>query len=163
MKNRYSSFLAGVAAAAAVLVMAGPAQAEGKVKVAVRSFSAKGVDASVAGTLETSFCSALANQGLDVLCPEDVKALVTAKQADLGLGNCESDEECVKAIAKVSDAARVVTGEVSKLGDAYLISVSIIDAKNGKVLGRATSEKTNKVEDLLDRVDGLAKKLAAAQ
>jgi hypothetical protein len=161
MRIQKSTFVAGLMAAVVILGLTGTAQADGKVRVAVRSFSPKGVDASVAATVETSFCSALANQNVDVLCPDEIKALVAQKQGELGLGNCDSDDECVKSIAKVSDAAKVVIGEVAKLGDAFILSVSIIDSKSGRVLARG-SEKVAKVENLLDKVDGLAKKLAAA-
>jgi TolB-like protein len=162
MKTLPRGFVAVVAALACVLALAPAARAEGKTRVAVKSFAAKGVDNSVAGTLETSFCSALSNQSMEVLCPDDIKALISAKQAELGLGKCDSDEECVKSIANVAHAAKVVTGEVSKLGESYILSVSIIDAENGKVLTRA-SDKTSKLEELLDKVEGLAKKLAAAK
>ena len=157
-----SRIIAGLATTAAILAIGSVAQAEGKTRVAVRAFAAKGVDASVAGTVETSFCSALANQSLDVVCPDDVKALISVKQADLGLGNCENDEECIKNLAKVADASKVVTGEVSKIGESFIVSVAMIDSTSGKVLARA-SEKTNKVEDLLEKLEGLAKKLAAAK
>lgn len=145
-----------------LVLAAGAANAEAKGKIAVRAFSAKGVDAAIASTLETSFCTALSEQGLEVMCPDEVRALVTAKQADLGLGNCESDDACLQAIAKMSEAARVVTGEVAKLGDVYIISVALIDPASGKVISRA-SEKTPKLEDLLDKLAPLAKKLAAAK
>ncbi len=131
-------------------------------RIAVRSFAAKGVDSNVAATVETSFCSALANESLDVVCPDEIKALISVKQADLGLGNCDSDEECIKNIGKASDAGRVVTGEVSKLGESFIVSVAMIDSETGRVLSRA-SDKTPKVESLLDKLEGLAKKLAAAK
>jgi len=162
MRIQSSRIIAGLATTAAVLAIATVAQAQTKTRVAVRSFAAKGVDASTAGTVETSFCNALSNQGFDVVCPDDVKALISVKQADLGLGNCDSDEECIKNIAKVADAGRVVTGEVSKLGDQYIISATMIDAVSGHVLGRA-SETTKKIDDILDRLDSLAKKLASAK
>jgi hypothetical protein len=135
------------------------AHADGKTRVAVRSFVAKGVDLSIAQTLETSFCTALSDAGYDVLCPDDVKALIASKATELGTGACENDEECVKNIVKASNAARVVNGEVSKIGDTFIISVSMIDAKSGSVVGRA-SEKTPKVESLLDKVAPLAGKLS---
>lgn len=162
MKILNHGMLAGLATLACVLALAPVARAEGKPRVAVKAFAAKGVDSSVSGTIETSFCSALANQSFDVLCPDDIKALIAAKQVDLGMGSCDNDDACVKSIGNIAHATKVVTGEVSKLGDSYILSVSIIDAENGKVLGRA-SDKTGKLEELLDKVDGLAKKLAAAK
>jgi TolB-like protein len=153
--------IAMLAVAGSVAQAADKAPAE-KTRVAVRTFAAKGVDASVAGTIETSFCDALSKQPFDVICPDDLKALLSVKQADLGLGTCENDDDCIKSIAKLSEAKRVVTGEVSKLGDSFIVSVTMIDAESGKVLSRA-SDKTLKVEALLDKLEGLAKKLGAAK
>jgi hypothetical protein len=148
---------AGIAAAADTP----PAKSPGK--VAVRGFNAKGVDQSIAGTLETSFCNALAEQFPDVICPDEMKALAGHEQIQIGVGSCaEDDQGCIAATAKAAEAARVVTGEVSKLGDTYLISVALIDAGTGKVVARG-SEKTSKVEDLLDKLPGLAKKLASVK
>ena len=158
---------AALAACAFAVIAAPTAQAQEKAeskssKVAVRSFAAKGVETSVAGTIETAFCDALSKQSLEVVCPDDVKALMSVRQTDLGLGNCDSEEECTKQVAKISEASRVVTGEVSRLGDSYIVSASMIDADSGKVLGRA-SEKTGKLEALLDKLEGLAKKLVSSK
>jgi TolB-like protein len=156
-----------ILAASAVATLAAPrAHAEEKAsskssKVAVRAFLAKGVEASTASTIETAFCDALSKQSLEVVCSEDVKALFSMRQTDLGLGNCESEEECTKQVAKISEAGKVVTGEVSKLGDQYIVSATLIDAESSKVVGRA-SEKTSKLEGLLDKLDGLAKKLVSS-
>ena len=92
----------------------------------MRAFLAKGVEASTASTIETAFCDALSKQSLEVVCSEDVKALFSMRQTDLGLGNCESEEECTKQVAKISEAGKVVTGEVSKLGDQYIVSATLI-------------------------------------
>lgn len=160
MKNPISRIALGLALVLSLQPFA--ARADGKTRVAVRSFAAKGVDLSVAQTVETSFCTALSDAGYDVLCPDDVKALIASKATELGTGACDSDAECIQNIVKVSNAARVVSGEVSKLGDTYILSVSMIDAKTGSVVGRS-SEKTNKLEGLLDKVEPLAKKLAAGK
>lgn len=139
-----------------------PRAEEKQSKVAVRAFGAKGVDASVAGTIETAFCDALSKQNLEVVCSEDVKALMNMRQTDLGLGNCDSEEECTKQVAKIAEAGRVVTGDVSKLGDQFIVSVTLIDAESSKVVARA-SDKTQKVEALLDKLEGLAKKLVSGK
>jgi len=146
------------AAGLAAALSAGTAQAEGKGRVAVRNFAAKGVDPSIASTLETSFCTALADH-YEALCPDEIKALMATRQQQLGLGGCDNEEECLKAISTVSNAPKVVTGEVGKLGVKYILSVTLLEAETNKVLARGT-ESTEKVEDLLDKVVVLAKKLA---
>lgn len=159
----FRTAVAGVLVAAVCFV--GVAQAEEKKaepsnRYAVRTFVAKGVDANVAGVIETSFCNALSNRGLDVLCPGDVQALLTQKHAQLELGACDQKEEaCLKGIAEVSNASRIVTGEVSKVGDVFQVSVSVVDPGHQRVVTRA-SERANRVEKLLEAVEPLAKKIA---
>lgn len=133
-------------------------------RVAVRSFAAKGVDAAVASTVETSFCTALAaDRSLEVVCPDDLQALLAQRQAQFGLGGCDSNEEkCLKDLAQLSQASRIVSGEVSRVGELFVVSATLVDARSGKVLARA-SEKVKKVEALLDAVGPLAGKLAQAK
>jgi hypothetical protein len=158
---RIARALAGGLAVVALLAsVAVAADTKPAVKIAVRSFVAKGVDPSIAGVLETSFCSALGSESLDVICPEEIKAIISMKQSQLGFGSCDDDETCMKNIAKATEATRVVTGEVSKLGELYIVSVALLDAETSKVIARA-SDKSSKVEDLLEKVTGLAKKIAA--
>lgn len=163
MGFKISRFACALAGGMLSLAAATPATAaETKPKIAVRAFAAKGVDPSTAATLETSFCTALGNEGTDVLCPDEVKAMVSVKQQAMGFGSCDDDEACTRQISKVTDSQRVVTGEVAKLGELYIVSVTLIDAETNKVLARA-SDRSSKLEDLLDKVNGLAKKLAAAK
>lgn len=158
---KVGGFIQVVAACAVIGLGAGVASAADK--VAVRGFNAKGVDPAIAGTLETSFCNALAEQSMEVMCPDEMKALAGHEQIQLGVGSCaENDDACIKATAKAAEAPRVVTGEVSKLGETFIISVALIDAATGKVLARG-SDKTTKLEDLLDKLPALAKKLASAK
>lgn len=166
----FGAAVAGVLVAAVCL--AGVAQAEETKsadkksepsnRYAVRTFVAKGVDANVAGVVETSFCNALSSRGLDVLCPGDVHALLTQKHAQLELGACDQKEEsCLKGIAEVSKASRIVTGEVSKVGDVFQVSVSVVDPAQQRVVTRA-SERANRVEKLLEVVGVVAGKISGA-
>lgn len=164
MRTRWQTMTSGLIAAVALASWAPAAQAEDKpqVRVAVRSFSAKGLEQSTASTLETVFCDALAKESYDVLCSEDLNAILTQRQQELGLGQCESDDDCLKSVGEIAHAAKMVTGEVSKVGDTYLISVTMIDVASGRVSSRAT-EKTTKLEQLLDKVPSVAHKLATGK
>ena len=130
-------------------------------RVVVQPFSAKGVDATVASIVESSFCSALGEEKVDALCPDALAAIMQNAQTKAGLGgNCgDEDAACLEGLAKATDARRVVTGEVSRLGDTFLVTVTLLDAGTNKVLVRAT-EKASKAEGLLDKVKPLAKKIA---
>lgn len=131
-------------------------------RVAVQSFAATGVEPTVAAVLESSFCSALQDEKIDALCADALTAILQNAQTRAGMGDECGDKEagCLKGIAQATDARRVVTGEVSRLGDTFLLTITVIDAKSNKVLARV-SEKAGKAEALLDKVKPLAKKVAA--
>ena len=147
-------------AAAAGLSWGGVAAAAEK--VAVQAFQAKGVDQTVASIVESSFCSALSEEKVDAMCPDALAALMQSAQLNAGMGGTCGDEDakCIEGLAKAADASRIATGQVSRLGDTFLLTVTLIDAGSKKVLVRAT-EKAGKAEDLLDKVKPLAKKVAA--
>lgn len=131
-------------------------------RVAVQTFGATGVDPTVASVVESSFCSALQDEKVDALCADTLTAILQNAQTRAGLGGeCgDKDADCLKGIAQATDAKRVVTGEVSRLGDTFLLTITVIDAASNKVLTRV-SEKAGKAEGLLDKVKPLAKKVAA--
>lgn len=144
-----------------------PAQGEAKkadsTRTAVRSFTAKGVDISIAAILETQFCGALARQSVETVCPQELRMLITMRQADLGIGACDgAEDECLADIVKLSNADRVVTGEVARLAGSYIVSVSLLDAASGRVIARA-SETVKGEDKLLSVLDPLAKKLTSTK
>lgn len=156
------SNLKSVFALAAVACVSLSGVALASERVVVQSFSATGVDATVASVVESSFCSALQDEKVDALCADALTAILQNAQTRAGLGgDCgDKDAECLKGIAQATDAKRVIAGEVSRLGDTFLVTVTVIDAASNKVLMRAT-EKAGKAEALLDKVKPLAKKVAA--
>ncbi len=162
--NSVAKWFPGLVAVVLVGVAFGqPAQAEekektSKPKIAVQQFTAKGVEATIASTLETSFCNELAEYG-DVLCSGDVKSIMQYKQLELGVGACDNEDACLAQMAEAVQAEKVVTGEVAKLGTLFIINVTLVDPQSKKVLARA-SEKTEKVEDLLGKLAALAKKVS---
>lgn len=132
-------------------------------RTTVQPFSAsEGVERSVANALESIFCASLARQqpkDHEVLCAGDVQALLIQKHVQMELGNCDQQEDvCLADFGQLAQAERLVRGEVSRAGGLYLLSVSVLDPANKKVLARA-SERAKSLEKLLDAVDGLAKKV----
>ena len=146
-----------------VLALTPAARADGKLRVAVKRFVAEGVAPATASALESSFCQALGAEAIDVLCPSDIQALVQLKQAQMSFGTCgDDDEKCVRELAKLTEATRIVTGKISKVGGLYLVNLTLLDAASGKVIAR-TSDRATKEEELVDKLAGLAKKLARAK
>lgn len=131
-------------------------------RVVVQSFGATGVEQSVASVVESSFCSALQEEKVDALCADALTAILQNAQTRAGMGGeCgDKDAGCLKGLAQATDAKRIVTGDVSRLGNTFLLTITVIDAESNKVLVRA-SQKAGKAEGLLDKVKPLAKQVAA--
>ena len=82
------------------------------------------ISQEIAGKKEFSVASAADN--------EDI-AKCTTIQGQLGT---DDSEECLAVIEKATDAKYIVSATVGKLGRDYAITVSLLDAKEAKVLGK---------------------------
>jgi TolB-like protein len=144
----------------AVVALSGAALADGKKKLAVREFKAQGVDRSTASILESQLCTELLNTGkVDVVCPDDLKAMMEFKKSEIAFGKCEGDEvACVEQVGKLANAERVLNGEIGKLDDQVILSVSLVDVASQKTLARR-SESASDASGLLKKLPDLAKKL----
>lgn len=130
-----------------------------KRKVAVKAFVAKGVEASAASVLEDELCAAFPTSTYSILCSSDVRSLVSVKQQEMTFGNCTDDEDCAKQLAKITESQFVISGEVSRLGEEFVVSATLLEPAANRVVARAR-ERAKKVEDLLSKMTDVAKKLA---
>ncbi len=106
-------------------------------KVLLQDLVAQGVDAAQAAALSSAACHALgARRDLELLCGDDLRALMQWNAVATSLDACK-DEACVSAGARGLDAKLVVSGSVSKVGDGFVLAMSLLDAKAGRVRSRA--------------------------
>lgn len=158
MRNALVAVLV-LALGSATLADAPKAEAK-KPKIAVRELKVNGVDRATGSILESQLCTELLNTGkVDVVCPDDLKAMMEFKKSEIAFGMCEGDEvACVEQVGKLANADRVLNGEVGKLDKDVIISVSLVDVAKQTTLKRA-SETAGTASDLLKKIPGLAKKL----
>jgi len=118
------------------LAVASPAFAAEE-KLLLQDLIPQGVDTTYAAALSSATCHALSNRkGLDLLCGDDLRALIQWSQVATSLDACK-DDACLGAAARGLDAQLVVSGTVGKIGDGYVLSLSLLDAKAGRVRGRS--------------------------
>lgn len=160
-KSLRIGFLRGVAGVLTVALALSASAAEKK-RVAVKAFAAKGVEASAASVLENEFCSAFPTADYSILCSDDVRSLMQHKQTEMNIGKCDDDESCAQQVAKVADASLVVSGEVSRIGDLFVVNASLLDTSNNRVLGRGKASAA-KLEDLINKMGEVAKQMLAAK
>lgn len=157
-----STYLKTVAAGAlcAAVAVAAPARAEtpdAVIRLMVIDFEAKGVDASLARTLTDTVATALAKSGRYSVASQDDVASMLRHSEEQQLAGC-ADEKCVAGLGQMLGAEVIVHGSVGKVGEAFVLNVSRIDAAKGTVTDRVM-EKAGNAEALLDRVDALARGL----
>ncbi len=98
---------------------------------------------------------------IQVLSPRDIEAALGTErhQQLLGTGTC-SDGGCLEELARVLGARYMVTGRLDRLGDTYLLSVSLADALEGRGLARPSSEAAN-AHELLQVTQAIGEQLLA--
>jgi hypothetical protein len=144
-----------VAAAALALLALGSARAEEprKVRLGLDRLRARGVDRTVAETVETRVCAALVERAkdADVVCPSDVDAATQLAKDAMIFGACASDE-CLKR-AEAARAADVrVTGTLERRDGAVVLTLW---------LARPDAPTRDAQGKLPEGLDGLGERVAA--
>jgi hypothetical protein len=130
-------------------------------KLAVKVLEGKGIDASTAATLTDVLCTRLAANGkYQVICSSDVAAILNATQQTALLGQCD-DDSCYEVLGKVLDAEYIVVGSIGKVGESYVISLSLIKAEDKLTKARVTHEVKGDESRLLEGIRNAADKLLA--
>lgn len=116
-------------------------------KVLVQDLVAHGVEAHEAAILSTATCQAFAKANdLEVLCGEDIRNLIKLGAIAAAFDGCR-DEKCHADLGRAMRARYVVSGAVGKLGGGYVLTLSVLDAIDGRAVGRA-EVKAESVEKL---------------
>lgn len=149
-----------IAAVLASLVVAAPAVAEPRQRVAVLKFRAVGTTPEQAEVVTNAVVSALSRQrALEVMSQADVASMLSFEQQKQLLG-C-SDAGCLVELGGAMGASRLVSGSVERLGATYIINAQLHDVARTIVVQRA-SERVRSEDDLLEAADRVANTLSPA-
>jgi hypothetical protein len=122
-------------------------------RLLVFDFRAQG-DATkeVAATLADVAAREAARLGtFQVLTQADVVTQLNVEHQRKMMG-CTEDRSCLAEIAGALDAERTLTGTVTRLGEAYLVSVTLVDARKAATLGGAEETLRGDATGLSDAV-----------
>lgn len=157
----FGSVAAHADVAAAAAVSSAAAVVDGPVRVFVSPLKAgAGADKEVVGVIEERvLASARRYPGFDVVAGKDVQAAIDM-DATRQVTGCASDISCAAEIAGALDAPQVVTGQVGRVGDTWVLSLSRTERATLKVLSQVVRESRGQTpEGLLGLIDGAVDEL----
>ncbi|MBK7857385.1 MAG: hypothetical protein IPJ65_01930 [Archangiaceae bacterium] len=125
--------------AAVVLAAAEPQAAAEKPRLFVATLAAQGVDPTEAAAFTDAIGATLASRGLfRVITTKDLESLLGAERQKQLLGVCEADPSaCSQNAADAVTARFVLSGQLSRLGTAYQLSLQMVDTEKGQAVARA--------------------------
>ncbi len=97
------------------------------------------VDQPTLNTITSTVSVAVSKRkGLNVLTAQDVKNLVDIEAQKQMLGCTTGSESCLAEVANAMGAELVLSGDVGKLGSAFVINLHLFDAGKARSVGRDT-------------------------
>jgi TolB-like protein len=116
-----------------------PAPKAEKPKLIVLDLAAGGgVDPSIATALTEAITQEVADRGFfQVLSSKEVQTMIGFERQKQMAG-CSAETDCLTELGGALGARFVMGGTVTKLGDAYQLSLQTLDSKRAQPVGRAT-------------------------
>jgi len=150
-----------LALAALVASFATAARAEAPpVKVAALPLqNGAGIDAPTAATLTDALVTTIRRlPGVTCITNQELNAVLTLEQQRQAIGctgaNCSID------LGRTLGVERLVFGSIGKLGETFLLSLRLVDAKTGEVVKQSEAQQKGKaIDDLLQALPGVASEL----
>ncbi len=100
---------------------------------------AGGLDPKLAASVTDAVAQEIASRGVfQVLSAHDVAQLVGLERQKELLGCSEESTSCLGELAGALNARFVVSGTLAKLGDAYQLTLQMLDNEKAKPVGRAS-------------------------
>lgn len=125
-------------------------------KIAVWDLTSGDIKAAYAQDLTFILVSEISKVGkYEVYSQENVRTLAGWTEERMKLG-CSSTQ-CLTALGQM-DIAKLVSGRVGKIGNRYLVSLSLFDTQNAKA-EKAISEVGRSEDELIELVQAAARKL----
>ncbi len=132
----------------ALCLQAGTAGAADKQKIAVLELNARGLDADVARSITDVVAREVDRSGLfETLSTDDIRAMLQHEQSKMLVG-CD-DASCLAEIGGALGVAKLLAGNVGKIGETYVISLKLIDVRAAEVVNREERTVRGKADDLI--------------
>lgn len=140
---------------AAILIM--PLTAQGKETLAVLDFTTEAVSKIEMGAIVEFLSAELFNTDKYIVIDVSQRETIL-KEMEFSLQGC-SDDTCALEIGKMLSAEMIVTGNLSKVGSRYLMSVKLLQTETSRTMGTANG-KYKDLDELIDGLENIAFELA---
>jgi TolB-like protein len=142
-----------LAACVALSLAAAPAAASSKPVLALMGLAAAGgVEAGVADSLSEAVAAEAARAGyFQVTSQKDMQTMLGLERQKQLMGCSDASSTCMTELAGALGARFVLTGSVTRLGDAYQLNLQTVDTAKAQPLGRAT-RIANDLKALRDQI-----------
>lgn len=138
--------------ALALLCASSSASAAPRLKVAVLELKATGVEKAVTDNLLEIFASGIHELGCcSVVSGAEISAMLGFEK-QRQLLNC-SETSCVTDLAGALGVDYLTLGTVGRVGDTFVVSLKLVDARHATVVGRFAQRVEGRVDRLLDTVE----------
>lgn len=144
-----------VLCAALALPTQGAAQDSKPIRLASPGFTGVNVDEKVATFFSEHFAQKLSLQGISVMSPSEVSALVGLERQKQLMGCGEDSSSCLAELANALGADGVITGSIGKFGNTFQVNIKVLSAANASALS-IISKKAYGEEELLTLLDDAA-------
>ncbi|NOZ86191.1 MAG: hypothetical protein GXP49_07980 [Deltaproteobacteria bacterium] len=123
-----------------------------KPKLAVMDLKADVEMKGTVNTLNQLLLTAFHDSGLfEVIGSTDIKAMLTLEEDRIKLTGC-SDDSCLAEIGGALGAKYVALARIGKLGDEFILSLSLLDVKQARVVERTSQEIPDDESRLVEAV-----------
>jgi hypothetical protein len=139
---------------ALVLALAAPA------KIAVMPIApGEGVEEKTAAAVTEAAVAELRHRpDVQLVTPKEISALLSLEQQKVALG-CQN-EACIAEIGGALGVDRMVTGDMARLGQSWLVHLKVLDVAKARVITQADRRiKGGTIDDVLDALPSLAEEL----
>lgn len=107
--------------------------------LAVMDLQVPGVDPAEALAVQESLTSTVARSGyFKVLSANEIRAMLGVERQRQLLGCSDASSSCEAELANALGSRFVLSGSLTKLGDALQLSLQLLDTQKGQVVARAT-------------------------
>jgi hypothetical protein len=113
--------------------------ADTKPRLAVTALEAQGVSPAQALAVTDAVVAALSERGLfEVISARDIATALSAERQKQLLGVCEANADaCSSSLGEVLSAPFIVSGQLSRIGTAFQLTLQTFDAVKGRPHGRS--------------------------
>lgn len=101
--------------------------------------AAGGVEAEVAGALSDTLAAEAAGRGyFQVISSREVQTLLGMERQKQFLGCSDDQSSCLTELSGALGARFILSGTVARLGDAYQLSLQMLDSEKAQTIARST-------------------------